>query len=731
MNLVYLTRVILAISILFFTSAHRPKAIPIPVLLDIYRAETDQFLILGNARTELKLNRQTGAWQSWTADGSAGDFLTATPGQPDLDFSINGQYQVARQPAILLRHEYAIDPDRRGATLSVTTGVGATAGSFAYELTQIFRLRPAQKQVERTARLLRLNPGANGDSSREHFDGFRFQVPGVAVGPRQEVQFTMPGPFFTNTFVRPQTPYDSLKIKTITYHSAPDGGLGLLLADNPVKKLTLASFMQTGGEVNYRSATVGNGTTVTLRHDDYRAYYLATGQSVASDTHWLTLTNSPADALATYRQMVTETMPIDAETPGWVPEQVILEVYPKYFKGGLREITARLPFYKSVGFTMIYLMPHWTGGYSPIDQHDLDPRFGTKADLQNLIKTAHTLGLRVIFDMVIHGFGSASPVPKQHPAMFIKNEGDTLARHPTWKSITPDWASLAYRQYMVDLVLHDQREYGNDGYRVDAASYKGAAWNPTAPYPAYRAGSAAPELMIAMLAALRRKNPQAVLLNEVFGPVFYTVCNFSHDNQTEAVALLLEKLPKGQYTADDYKQHLASVFGALPAGANRVFFARNHDTDWFYTFGGYTPQFMAFEAVHALFGIPEVFAGDPDYPFNPDDRPAIYDHYKRLFAFRRDNPAFVRGTIDLTTILSDNPQIFNGLRILSGQTSVALVSFSGKPETAIITRTDMAAGKPVPILTDVVTGKRVLAQSAGKGAFSVSLQPFQVVAGAW
>ena len=380
---------------------------------------------------------------------------------------------------------------------------------------------------------------------------------------------------------------------------------------------------------------------------------------------------------------------------------------------------------------MIYLMPHWQGGYGPLDLFAVNPAFGTPADLTALVKTAHSLGLKVIFDMVIHGFNKKSPLTQQRPELFVHNEQGELALHPTWKSVTTDWANPAYQQYMVDLVLHDQREYGIDGYRVDAATYKGAGWNPNVSYPAYRDGSAAPELMRKMLSALRQKNPDAVLLSEVFGPVFHSVCNFAHDNQTEAVPLLLEKMERGLYSAAEYKQHMQAVYALLPTGANRVFYARNHDTSWFYRFGGYTPRFMAFEAVHALFGIPEVFAGDPKNLPTPDGEPGVYETYRKLFSLRRQYPQFTEGTPSFDQIQCSNKHVFSGLRGLSGQSVMALISFSEQPQTATLTL-DPAVNVPVGrqlTLRDIQTGKPVLLSFTGANTYTVTLQPFQRIAG--
>ena len=66
-------------------------------------------------------------------------------------------------------------------------------------------------------------------------------------------------------------------------------------------------------------------------------------------------------------------MPLDAKTDAWVKKMVVLEVYPKYFKGGVNGLTEKLPFYKEIGFNTIYLMPHWKGGYFPLDLYAVDP----------------------------------------------------------------------------------------------------------------------------------------------------------------------------------------------------------------------------------------------------------------------------------------------------------------------------------------------------------------------
>lgn len=336
-----------------------------------------------------------------------------------------------------------------------------------------------------------------------------------------------------------------------------------------------------------------------------------------------------------------------------------------------------------------------------------------------------TLGMKVLFDMVIYGFNKQSDVVNRHPSFFYRNEQDSLVIHPAWGSVMTDFMDRAYQQYMRSYVLYDQSSFGNDGYHVDAASFKGPNWNPRIAYPAYRSGTASPLLMQLMQDAIRKRNKDAVLLSEVFGPVFYTVSNFGHDNQTEAMSFLIREMEQGRYTMAQYGRHIRNMYLALPKGAVRVFYARNHDTSWFYEFFGYSPLFMSMEAIHALFGVPEVFAGDPNYRFNPDDDPQVYRHYKQLFAARRRYPEFVHGERLWDAVRCNNEQVFAGMVRYGGKKSIALVSGSDRQQqvqldlTGTIKRQqlnamDIISETPVPV--SVIQNK-----------IQLTLQPYQVV----
>lgn len=79
--------------------------------------------------------------------------------------------------------------------------------------------------------------------------------------------------------------------------------------------------------------------------------------------------------------------------------------------GNLKGITSQLSYLKKLGISAIWLspfyenFPHDHHGYAIINFLNVDPRFGTNDDLKNLVKQAHKLGIRVIFDVIINHTG--------------------------------------------------------------------------------------------------------------------------------------------------------------------------------------------------------------------------------------------------------------------------------------------------------------------------------------
>ena len=73
--------------------------------------------------------------------------------------------------------------------------------------------------------------------------------------------------------------------------------------------------------------------------------------------------------------------------------------------GDLPGITSRLPYLRDLGVDALWITPFYPSpqhdhGYDVADYTDVDPLFGTLADADELLATAHDLGLKVIVDLV-------------------------------------------------------------------------------------------------------------------------------------------------------------------------------------------------------------------------------------------------------------------------------------------------------------------------------------------
>ncbi|MGR0320911.1 glycoside hydrolase family 13 protein [Agromyces sp. ZXT2-3] len=99
-------------------------------------------------------------------------------------------------------------------------------------------------------------------------------------------------------------------------------------------------------------------------------------------------------------------------TSEWWRTAAIYQIYPRSFAdangdgmGDLAGIRSRLPELAELGVDAIWLSPFYTSpqkdaGYDVADYCDIDPRFGTLADFDDMLAEAHRLGLKVIVDLV-------------------------------------------------------------------------------------------------------------------------------------------------------------------------------------------------------------------------------------------------------------------------------------------------------------------------------------------
>ncbi|WP_372592978.1 alpha-amylase family glycosyl hydrolase, partial [Actinotalea sp.] len=108
-------------------------------------------------------------------------------------------------------------------------------------------------------------------------------------------------------------------------------------------------------------------------------------------------------------------------TAEWWTSAVVYQVYPRSFAdsdgdgiGDLRGITARLDHLAVLGVDVLWISPVYRSpqddnGYDISDYEDVDPLFGSLADLDELIASAHARGIRVVMDLVVNHSSDEHP----------------------------------------------------------------------------------------------------------------------------------------------------------------------------------------------------------------------------------------------------------------------------------------------------------------------------------
>jgi oligo-1,6-glucosidase len=115
---------------------------------------------------------------------------------------------------------------------------------------------------------------------------------------------------------------------------------------------------------------------------------------------------------------------------GWWKNAVVYQVYPRSFMdsdgdgvGDIPGITSRLDHLSLLGVDVLWLSPVYRSpmddnGYDISDYDDVDPIFGTLADLDALIAGCHERGIRVVMDLVVNHTSDEHPwfVESRDPA---------------------------------------------------------------------------------------------------------------------------------------------------------------------------------------------------------------------------------------------------------------------------------------------------------------------------
>ncbi len=105
----------------------------------------------------------------------------------------------------------------------------------------------------------------------------------------------------------------------------------------------------------------------------------------------------------------------------WFQGAVVYQIYPRSFAdsdgdgiGDLRGILSKMDYLQKLGVDVVWLSPIYTSpqddnGYDISDYRNVDPLFGTLADLQELTDGLHARGMKLVMDLVVNHTSDEHP----------------------------------------------------------------------------------------------------------------------------------------------------------------------------------------------------------------------------------------------------------------------------------------------------------------------------------
>lgn len=169
--------------------------------------------------------------------------------------------------------------------------------------------------------------------------------------------------------------------------------------------------------------------------------------------------------------------------PEWIENAVIYEANLRQGtqERNLKGLQKRLPALKDIGVDIVWLMPihpiselnrkGTLGSYYAVkDYKAVNPEFGTMEDLKEFVRTAHSLGMKVILDEVCNHTGCDNAWVTEHPEYYAKDKDGKMFGPFDWTDTYKlDYSNPGTVAAMTDALKFWVEEADIDGYRCDVA----------------------------------------------------------------------------------------------------------------------------------------------------------------------------------------------------------------------------------------------------------------------
>ncbi|MDE6282898.1 MAG: alpha-amylase [Muribaculaceae bacterium] len=285
-----------------------------------------------------------------------------------------------------------------------------------------------------------------------------------------------------------------------------------------------------------------------------------------------------------------------------VSTDVFYQANPRFYGDNdcIKGLTAQLSRIDGMDCNVLWVMPVFDPGqlnsigspYCVRDFTALNPRYGTMADMKELVNTAHSKGMKVILDWIANHTAWDCPWITEHPDWYVKDAGGNIAAANGWTDVAQlDFSNPELRQAMKDAMLYWVDELSIDGFRCDYADGV-----PT-------------DFWADVIADIHAIDPDAIMLAETAKTEYYT-CGFDMIYDWNSSTTISSAF-KGGKPADVVKE-AQDALAKVPAGKSILRYVFNHDV-------------AAENNVATMFGSPEGIPGAYVCASMLNGTPMIYD----------------------------------------------------------------------------------------------------------
>ena len=372
-----------------------------------------------------------------------------------------------------------------------------------------------------------------------------------------------------------------------------------------------------------------------------------------------------------------------------VDDMRIYSVSPRSFakENALQAIRARLDSIQMLNINVIWILPiflksetrvPYGSPYSMRDFYQIDPEYGTVADLRALVDDAHSRGIAVILDLVTKHTGSDAAWVRTHPEWYKMKDlfsSPSFSPESYGDAAEFDWTNPELTKELIKLMKYWVAVANIDGYRCDSAS--------VVPY----------EIWSEAIDKLRniQEGRELILLAEAAQPDFLGA-GFDL-NYGWHFGDMLAKVFSGELTLDAlFAENEAEMSSAKAQGEGkaRMRFSTNHDysarNSPLVSYKSLDGSYAAFVMALTMGGVPMVYSSQEiGYPvklsffknnavvMDWDSNPDVFRTYCKFMEIAED-PVLRLGTLSRIK----NGDVVSFVREYEGQKILVLVNVRGR-----------------------------------------------------